>query len=175
MRRWSFSKFRPRFGWSRSDSPSRLNPFLKRDSLPPEAMRAFAETVLWCSRQELRAHSDDPDYLRNERLIKQRSFLNVDFNSLRPLFAQLRSPALQPSVDVGEIRSEEERARTIAQVIALRSHLVAAEGPINQDSILAARLGRLLHYWPAENVSDGASEVGSLGFFNENDVPPWDT
>jgi len=35
--------------------------------------------------------------------------------------------------------------------------------------------GKFLLYVPEENVSDGASELFSLGFFDENDAPPWDT
>ena len=152
-----------------------MNSFRERNSLPPEAMRTFAETILWCSRQELRTSSDDPEYLRNKGLLHLHKFREVNFASLCPLSVELRSSALRPSVDIGEYTSEDQREQTIAQVNAVRSQLVASEGPIDQDSILSQRRGRLLHYWPAENVSDGASEVASLGILDGNDVPPWDT
>ena len=33
----------------------------------------------------------------------------------------------------------------------------------------------MLNYFPAENLADGASEVASLGFFDGENAPPWDT
>src|ERR1700727_3168660 len=110
MRRWSFSKFRSRFGLPRSDSPPRISSFPEKDSLPPETMRAFAETVLWCSRQELRTSSDDPEYLRNKKLLHFGNLKGVNFASLRPLSAQLRSRALQPAIDIGEYSPEDQIA-----------------------------------------------------------------
>jgi len=175
MRRWSFSKFRSKLSLSRSDSPFLAPSFQEKDSLPPEAMRPFAETVLWCSRQDLRTSCEDPEYLRNKGLLGLRKFKEVNFASLCPLSAELRSRVLQPALDIGEYPSKDQLEHTVAQVIVVRSQLVAADGPLDQDSILSERRDRLLHYWPAENVSDGASEVGSLGFFNGNDIPPWDT
>jgi len=34
--------------------------------------------------------------------------------------------------------------------------------------------GRLLLYNPSENLACGVSEVNSNGFFDANNVPPWD-
>jgi hypothetical protein len=51
-----------------------------------------------------------------------------------------------------------------------RSALVSPD--CNPDIALE---GKFLLYVPEENVSDGASELFSLGFFDENDAPPWDT
>jgi hypothetical protein len=34
--------------------------------------------------------------------------------------------------------------------------------------------GRLLLYWPDENLACGGAEVSSHGFFDVNNVPPWD-
>ncbi|MGA9671900.1 MAG: hypothetical protein WBQ94_21990 [Terracidiphilus sp.] len=138
-------------------------------------MRAFAETVSWCSRQDLATSSDDPDYLHNKDLLERRSFKELNCDSLSPLYLQLRSSSLRPSSEVGDGSSEEDRADVVNKVIAVRSLLLAAGGPIDEDSILSKKRGRLLVCWPAENVADGASQVSSLGFFDPNDIPPWDT
>ena len=45
--------------------------------------------------------------------------------------------------------------------------------PITKDRGL--RLGRLLCYFPEANLADGAAEVASEGFFDINNIPPWDT
>ena len=160
---------------SKGSSPSPHIPSA-RDPISPEATHAFAETVLWCSRQDLRAESDDPDYLRNRVLLEQRMFINVDFGSLCPLSLQLRSPALQPKVSMEEsYEKRDECEASFAELISVRSRLMAADGEIDVDQVLLQRRGRLLIYQPWENVADGASQVASLGFFDLNDAPPWDT
>ena len=35
--------------------------------------------------------------------------------------------------------------------------------------------GRILAYWPGENLADGAARSATAGFFDVNNVPPWDT
>jgi hypothetical protein len=35
--------------------------------------------------------------------------------------------------------------------------------------------GRLLVYFPGNNLADGAAEVETAGFFDHDNVPPWDT
>jgi len=175
MRRSSWFRFRPRRTLSPPGLLPRSNSFLFHKLLPPEATQAFAETVLWCSRQEQRTNCEDPEYLRNIELLKERKFKKVNFTLLRPLSEQFRSSALQPSIEIGDFRTEDERKCTVDELIAIRSQLLSVHGPLDQDRILSGKQGRLLVCWPAENVSDGASEVASLGFFDPNDIPPWDT
>ncbi len=45
--------------------------------------------------------------------------------------------------------------------------------PVTTQSQLAG--GKLLIYFPDEQVLDGASEMASKGFFDMYDAPPWDT
>jgi len=45
--------------------------------------------------------------------------------------------------------------------------------PLTKDRNL--RQGRLLCYFPDANLADGAAEVASEGFFDINNIPPWDT
>jgi hypothetical protein len=170
------SKFRPRFTLRVGSSSHTLNATSIRDRLPPEAVLALAETVLWCSRQNLTASSDDPDYLRNREMLKRLIFKEVDFAALSPLSSQLRSPELEPEVSVGESYSRQEECEaSFSSVIARRSHLLATEGALDSNLVLPQRSGKLLIYHPWENVADGASQVSSLGFFDINDAPPWDT
>jgi hypothetical protein len=43
------------------------------------------------------------------------------------------------------------------------------------DSFPELRGGRLLVYFPDADLCDGAAEVGSNGFFDVFNAPPWDT
>lgn len=43
-----------------------------------------------------------------------------------------------------------------------------------EERIAQEKAGRLLVYFPAENVEDGASRAASSGFFDPYDAPPWD-
>jgi hypothetical protein len=70
---------------------------------------------------------------------------------------------------------QEECEASFAKVVSLSSQLLAAEGPFDSNLVLSQKSGRLLIYNPWENVADGASQVSSLGFFDINDAPPWDT
>jgi hypothetical protein len=176
MRRWSLSKFRPQFTRPADGQLHPPNVSSAPDPLPPETTRAFAETVLWCSRQNLRTSSDDREFLRNTALLKKRIYKELDFAALSPLSSQLRSPGLQPEVSMEESYSRREECEaSFAKVVALRSQLLAAAGAFDPNIVLSQKSGRLLIYEPWENVSDGASQVASLGFFDPNDAPPWDT
>jgi len=176
MRGRLLSKFRQRFALLPGNSSGPLNSLSVRDPLPPEATRAFAETALWCSRQKLTASSDDPDYLRNKEILKRLIFKEVDFDALSPLSSQLRSAELRPAVSMKEAYSRQEECEaSFAKVVSLSSQLLAAEGPFDSNLVLSQKSGRLLIYNPWENVADGASQVSSLGFFDINDAPPWDT
>ena len=107
---------------------------------------------------------------------------------IAPLEEQLRSPALRPHSTLGNIdrsefeqglaideiisRAESNYSATVADVVGRRSGLLEAEGSRGQLPTDPGQMGRLLLYWPGENVADGASKYGSQGFFDENDCPP---
>jgi hypothetical protein len=137
--------------------------------------RILAETIFWCSQQPLVTTSNDPEYLRNRHLLEERMSSQVDFKSLRPLSAQLRSPLLQPATSIGEYIPENERRAAIDHVISKRAELIAVNPSFDQDRVLREKKGRVLNYYPSENLADGAAEVGSLGFFDVENAPPWDT
>jgi hypothetical protein len=103
-------------------------------------------------------------------------FRRADLASLPiPLSSQLRSPELSPPRKLEETRIDEERNALVRAVIERRRALVRTR----PDLALRAvgddlNGGRILVYAPDENVSDGASEVASSGFFDLEDAPPWD-
>jgi hypothetical protein len=87
----------------------------------------------------------------------------------------LRSPALDPGESIGETLPESVREGIVQGVIRKRSRLVAEQGSFDVEKVIRGRAGRILICVPEENVADGASQAGSSGFFDPNDVPPWDT
>lgn len=76
----------------------------------------------------------------------------------------LRSGALQPRV------LEVDRPTIVRSLAEARAHAV---GDVRPASALAG--GRLIVYFPDEELSDGAAETETEGFFDGNNAPPWDT
>ena len=101
-----------------------------------------------------------------------------------PVKHNLRSPELNPSdilnVPYGEDihkwvqEKYEAYRRAVAKLTADRAALL--EGTTtNFESANSDLQGRMLLYYPLENVADGAAEASSKGFFDMEDAPPWDT
>jgi hypothetical protein len=84
----------------------------------------------------------------------------------------LKSDEIKPDISMDSSASAEIWAEGVEQVVRKRSELIAEaprlEGVLNPDD------GRVLLYWPAENLACGAAEVASKGFFDADNVPPWD-
>lgn len=136
--------------------------------------KALSQAILWCDRHDLTTSSDDPDYLRNVQLLAARQFPKIDFAALSPLADQLRSPELKPAFSLGTNITDAARQDAVAKLVEERGILLSKSA--GESGALGLKAGgRLLITAPAENVADGASQVGSLGFFDENDIPPWDT
>jgi hypothetical protein len=90
---------------------------------------------------------------------------------LGPMENRLRSPDLKPDCNLN--RSDFEFwARVVADVVAKRSDRLKQVVPPDTDETEGS--GRLLLYFPAENLVDGAAELSSNGFFDVNNIPPWD-
>jgi hypothetical protein len=165
--------------------------------------RSLAETVEWCAMQSLVANAADSDALRNRRVfyeesehqmqearasVNQRSFprkmtdtkqwhqamalLKQVRDLLGPLEARLRSATLSPTFRLNEFGKIAPWAEAVAEVASKRSGLL---GDISaQEGLKLSTNGRLLLYYPHENLACGAAEVSSNGFFDVNNVPPWD-
>jgi hypothetical protein len=91
-----------------------------------------------------------------------------------PLRQQLRSEALRRFAQfLAQPRAN--RTKIVDQVAEARSHLLHQSGKFSDPQSLDLYGGQLLLYAPEENLACGAAEYVSLGFFDVDNVPPWDT
>jgi hypothetical protein len=74
---------------------------------------------------------------------------------------ELRPRILQPSYTAG-----------VADLLLNREHALGRNFTVPTDSVAT---GRLLVYGPDEELSDGAAEEETNGFFDVANCPPWDT
>jgi hypothetical protein len=88
-------------------------------------------------------------------------------DSLGPLQNQLRSAPLRPTCALDKL--DAPWADAVAEVVEKRSQLVRGTSGVGSQA-----RGRLLLYVPTENLACGAAQVSSCGFFDVNNVPPWD-
>lgn len=93
--------------------------------------------------------------------------------SLSSVTKRLRSAELQPALVLSQARTHAAREKIVQSVISKRSALIPTLQYV-QTAPHGAQ-GRLLRYWPEENLADGAAEYASVGFFDADNTPPWDT
>jgi hypothetical protein len=91
-------------------------------------------------------------------------------DSLGPMNLKLRSPELKPSFGFDEFATDAPWAKAVAEVVTKRS-LLTAKTSAGKDTNIG---GLLLLYRPSENLACGAAEANSNGFFDVNNIPPWD-
>ena len=91
-----------------------------------------------------------------------------------PLRHQLRSEALHPFAQ-SLARFGADPAAIVDQVADARSQTLKQTGKGSNSKSADLCDGRLLLYSPEDNLSDGAAEYVSFGFFDVDNVPPWDT
>jgi hypothetical protein len=165
--------------------------------------RSLAEAIAWCATLPLTNHLDEPAVIRYRRALVQKShrlfrrgYERLRYNwqeltqseewhqsrallqeadplSLSTLDAQLRSAPLKPSFAMDEFANDKHWADAVAEVVAKRSQLLGEVSPENEAS--AQTQGPLLLFVPSETLMDGAAKYSSNGFFDVNNVPPWDT
>jgi hypothetical protein len=114
------------------------------------------------------SYSDGPLFREGHVL-----FEKADMPSLVLLRAQLRTPDFLTE-NLLENLAAENFQDVLSVVASKRRESLKRLGaqvtlPSPEDD------GRLLHYWPQENLSCGAAEYSSNGFFDVHNVPPWDT
>jgi hypothetical protein len=86
---------------------------------------------------------------------------------------------LQPATSLRTCKPKHEdlasQHHQVFQVGVERSRRLAASG--RRDLPLATDLcgGRLLAYFPDENLADGVAQMKSEGFFDVDNIPPYDT
>jgi hypothetical protein len=163
--------------------------------------QSLAATVAWCALQSV--VPEDPDLTLTRRTLYEQSeqqmrearesatrgwlhrkvtetkqwrqamaLLKDVRDSLGPLEGRLRSSALKPSFALDDFGTNAPWAEAVAEVTNKRSRLLNEISP--QEGAGSSISGRLLLYWPDENLADGAAEYSSNGFFDVNNVPPWD-
>ena len=165
--------------------------------------RSLAEAIAWCATVPLTNQLDEPAIIRyrralvekSDRLFRQgyerlrhnwqeywqseecrqsRALLDeADPLSLSTLDAQLRSAPLKPTFAMDEFDNDGRWADAVAEVVAKRSQLLGKVSPVDEAS--PQTQGRLLLFVPSETLMDGSAKYSSNGFFDVNNVPPWDT
>jgi hypothetical protein len=169
----------------------------------PRFKRSLTETVAWCAARSLGANNADAAAMHTRRILFDQStqllkeaqaqakhswfrrkptqtrqwhqafvLLKQVRDSFGPLEHQLRSAALKPTFALNEFGMDAPWADAVAEVAAKRSHLMGEtllEGGADDE-----KHGRLLLFVPSETLADGAAQHSSNGFFDMNNVPPWD-
>ncbi len=162
----------------------------------------LSETIVWCTGQPVESNPVESNDIRARRRLSceaselvRRAFLSgaSDFRKtylywrgmkllrkakidqiIPPLAKQLRSSILQPQPFTWP-QTEEERMRIVETVAEKRADELRRQQRYPPRFVNDLHEGRLLLYAPDENLCDGAAEYSSLGFFDVNNIPPWDT
>jgi hypothetical protein len=93
--------------------------------------------------------------------------------SLGPLDDKLRSVSIKPTLPLDSLEDGVLWAEAVAEVVNRRRQLV---DQIWQELRTTQEDGgRLLLYYTFENLADGAAQQSSNGFFDADNIPPWDT
>lgn len=93
-------------------------------------------------------------------------------DSSKPFISELRSSQLRPGFSVDRHKSESDWSIAVEELIVKRSGMLTQGW--HQQVAEYAKGGRVLLYFPEENLACGAAQVGSGGFYDEDNVPPWD-
>jgi hypothetical protein len=89
-----------------------------------------------------------------------------------PVEKGLRSDRLRPIFPSDGYPGDNDWEQAVHEVIAERSRIFRSESPV--ADLKFAEGGRLLLYLPLENLACGAAQVSSGGFYDADNVPPWD-
>jgi hypothetical protein len=167
----------------------------------PDFRTRLSEAVAWCSAQPLGSDPVETPEIQERRkmgehaarlsrrgyvsrgpgfwksVLKQRAnrlWAIAKLHEIVPLARQLRSPSLRPP-PFEYPQSPVERTQIVEAVAEKRAAQLRLENryPLALVDDLAG--GRLLKYAPNENLCDGAAQYSSKGFFDVDNIPPWDT
>lgn len=121
--------------------------------LSPALLRFIAEAVTWCSYKPFRSPELDPS------AILSHGAFSSDSSSIQSW--------IEKRVD--------RYARALAWINEQRAQLLAKAKLEIVDPAHALSTSKLLIHEHLETVEDGASEAASMGFYDLQDAPPWDT
>jgi hypothetical protein len=123
-----------------------------------QILQHLSEAIEWCAS---RAITDEPKNCLRTPAFAPQPFTNQQERSLARQDEKL-IPYFPPRLGLAEVEIVCAARRNALLTLAPRS----AIGP---------RRGRLLGYTPDDNLCDGASTVRTDGFFDTDNIPPWDT
>jgi hypothetical protein len=162
--------------------------------------QSLAETIVWCTslpiendpdesseikhRRELgrqagelyrRAHlSNWPEFVKKLQYSRaNRMFARAQLLDIAPLDAQLRSSELKPHSFLPD-PSREKSNKIVRGVVSRRAEILRSQNrsPTPTDQLAD---GKLVLFSPEETLIDGGARYSSKGFFDVDNVPPWDT
>jgi hypothetical protein len=103
--------------------------------------------------------------------VAQRLWAEI-LESSRPMISEMRSSLIQARTPIDELKSEADWSNAVLEVVAKRSESLKREWIAKNSEY--AKSGRVLLYFPFENLADGAAQLNSGGFYDVDNVPPWD-
>lgn len=113
------------------------------------------------------------DVRRTDQWREAQALLSQIRDSLGSLETRFRNPGLMPNRAIDDLRTDSDWFEAVTEVVNRRSGQVKQSAP-GENGSTSIGLGRLLVYFPHENLADGAAEFSSNGFYDTNNVPPWD-
>jgi hypothetical protein len=131
---------------------------LLKSKLSPESSQAVSEAVTWCFHRQPAV----------------RPFRSVELDPSEIL----NIPDFSHSMESIDVWIERKRAcfdRASSWINGKRSELLKAAAIEPLGIAEALSRSKLLIYEPLETVHDGAAEAASMGFYDMQDAPPWDT
>jgi hypothetical protein len=167
----------------------------------PSFRTRLSETAAWCMRHSIESNPVESIEARERRklgakagefakksvqtngpkfwksyLLRRalRLYAEAKLYELIPLAKQLRSPLLQP-VPFESGQSSAARAKIVETLADKRADQLRIEQRYPSTLLPDPGAGRLLLYAPDENLCDGAAQSSSKGFFDVDNIPPWDT
>ena len=161
--------------------------------------QSLAEAIIWCTglplendpyespevklRRELARRAGElnrrtylsnwPDFIKKVQYRRaSRMFSRSRLEEIAPLETQLRSLQFKPPLLFGAAR--EKSNEIVKRVVSLRAETLRGQ---NRSALPTNELegGKLLVFSPEETLSDGAARYASKGFFDDDNVPAWDT
>jgi hypothetical protein len=131
---------------------------LNKSELSPALLQVISEAVTWCFYRQL---SVSP--YRSLELDPSAILAVPDF------------PHDKESIKAWIEGKRDCYRRATSWINHARSELLKAMGIETIEAVDALSRSKLLIYEPMETVDDGASEAASMGFYDPQDAPPWDT
>jgi hypothetical protein len=168
----------------------------------PEIRSSLRDVICWCAIRTAVQDSNSPEETRRRQFykrlhdlfeqshreassvgIKQHSWetkpgklaqelLSKAWDSEEMFDMRLRSATLRPSCPIADLNSESDWSEAVAEVVSKRRKEINQRS--NATDQVDPYVGQILIYEPFENLACGAAQVSSSGFFDVNNVPPWD-